>query len=103
MVRVLECNRCGSVPGYDTVEEFATRVQEHHREAHRAFVTRKQVFVLARIQSWGTAAPLLRRGPERLLTRSRENSLFIARRRIYEAGLHLAIRRRYAGKISEPG
>lgn len=30
MIRVLECNRCGSVTGYDTVEELVTRVQAHH-------------------------------------------------------------------------
>lgn len=53
MIRVLECNRCGSVTGYDTVEELVTRVQAHHREAHRARLNREEVLVMARLQSWG--------------------------------------------------
>lgn len=53
MARVVNCSRCATVTSDETEEELVARVQQHNRQAHRTFLSREQVLLLARMHSWG--------------------------------------------------
>ena len=53
MAKVVSCSRCVAVTSDEADDALVAKVQRHNRTAHRTFISREQVLLLARMHSWG--------------------------------------------------